>query len=202
MAKSKKTTTSVATADREFVLATAAKLFRKSGYERTTVKQVAEACNMLPGSLHYRYNSKEALLIDMMQLGLMRASEALLSSFDPTDTPAEQLRHGVNAHLRVLVSDSDMVYALLFEWRSLKGDARREIVRLRDRYEQLWAGMLTLLVERKVIRPDVDLVLLRLMGLGALNWVATWFHSDGRYSLEDVGDFVWRIIMDAVIVKK
>lgn len=183
------------------MLAAAAKLFRENGYERTTVKQVAEACDMLPGSLHYRYNSKEALLIDMMHLGLERATAVLLGSFKSTDTPAEQLRHGINAHLRGLVSDSDMVYVLLFEWRSLQGEAMQEMIHLRDRYEQLWSGMLTLLVEKKVIRPDVDLVLLRLMGLGALNWVATWFDSNGRYSLEDVGDFVWKIIMDAVILK-
>ena len=51
--------------DRELVLSKAATEFRKRGFEKTTVKQVAEACNMLPGSLHYRYNTKEALLLDM-----------------------------------------------------------------------------------------------------------------------------------------
>ncbi|WP_411730084.1 helix-turn-helix domain-containing protein, partial [Paraperlucidibaca sp.] len=34
------------------MLTSAARLFRDQGYERTTVKEVAKACNMLPGSLH------------------------------------------------------------------------------------------------------------------------------------------------------
>ena len=50
-----------------------------------------------------------------------------------------------------------------------------------------------------VLREDVDQDLLRLIGLGALNWVATWFREDGRYSLEEIGDFVWRVIRDAVL---
>ena len=39
-------------ADRLFILDRASKLFREQVFERTPVKQVAEACEMLPGSLH------------------------------------------------------------------------------------------------------------------------------------------------------
>lgn len=189
----------VAQSDRDFVLRSAAGLFREQGYDRTTVKEIAEACNMLPGSLHYRYQAKEDILVDLMRLGLEQASIAVSQAVAGVTEPAEQLRRGINAHLQMLVSGSDMVYVLLFEWRSLRGEARREMIKLRDRYESLWAAMLQLLAEQGVIRRDVDLELLRLIGLGALNWVATWFREDGRYSLEDIGDFVWRMIRSAVL---
>lgn len=199
--KPKKSTASVETADRDFVLTTAAKLFRNNGYERTTVKQVAEACEMLPGSLHYRYNSKEAILLDMMRLGLSRVTEELIFAFRSSDRPEEKLRQGISAHLRMLVLDSDMVYVLLFEWRSLTGESRIEMIELRDRYEQIWAEMLAHLVKENVIRKDVDLDLLRLIGLGAINWVATWYKTDGKYRLEDIGDFIWKIFSGGIIVK-
>lgn len=193
---------SVAQSDRDFVLRSAARLFREQGYDRTTVKEIAEACNMLPGSLHYRYQAKEDILVDLMRLGLEEASIAVSQSVAGVTEPAEQLRRGINAHLQMLVSGSDMVYVLLFEWRSLRGGARREMIKLRDRYESLWAAMLRLLAEQGVIRKDVDLELLRLIGLGALNWVATWFREEGRYSLEDIGDFVWRMIRSAVLEER
>jgi len=197
--KTKHSSAAVETADREFVLTTAAKLFRDNGYERTTVKQVAEACDMLPGSLHYRYNSKEALLIDMMRLGLSKVTEELISAFRSSDRPEEQLRQGINAHLRMLVLDSDMVYVLLFEWRSLTGESRKEMIQLRDRYEQIWVEMLEHLVKENVIRKDIDLDLLRLIGLGAINWVATWYNTNGKYRLEDIGDFIWKIFSGGII---
>jgi AcrR family transcriptional regulator len=193
---------SVAQSDRDFVLRSAARLFREQGYDRTTVKEIAEACSMLPGSLHYRYQAKEDILVDLMRLGLEEASIAVSQSVAGVTEPAEQLRRGINAHLQMLVSGSDMVYVLLFEWRSLRGGARREMIKLRDRYESLWAAMLQLLAEQGVIRKDVDLELLRLIGLGALNWVATWFREEGRYSLEDIGDFVWRMIRSAVLEER
>lgn len=192
----------VAQSDRDFVLSSAARLFREQGYDRTTVKEIAEACNMLPGSLHYRYQAKEDILVDLMRLGLEQASIAVTQAVAGATEPAEQLRRGINAHLQLLVSGSDMVYVLLFEWRSLRGEARREMIKLRDRYELLWAAMLKLLAEQGVIRKDMDLELLRLIGLGALNWVATWFREEGRYSLEDIGDFVWRMIRSAVLEER
>ncbi|MES3040691.1 MAG: TetR/AcrR family transcriptional regulator [Pseudomonadota bacterium] len=186
--------------DREAVLTSAARLFRDHGYERTTVKEVAEACNMLPGSLHYRYQTKEAILVDLMRLGLERAALAVTDACVGVSDPVEQLHRGINAHLKMLVTGSDMVYVLLFEWRALRGDARKEMIELRDRYEALWAAMLTLLAQHGVIRKEVDLDLLRLIGLGALNWVATWFDEEGRYTLEDIGDFIWRVIKNTVVV--
>jgi hypothetical protein len=73
------------------------------------------------------------------------------------------------------------------------------MIDLRDRYELLWSAMLKSLSSQGLIRADVDRDLLRLIGLGALNWVATWFNEDGRYTVKDIGDFVWAVIKDGVI---
>jgi AcrR family transcriptional regulator len=199
MGRKKNQATPVAEADRALVLAAAARLFRQQGFDRTTVKEIAEACDMLPGSLHYRYPSKESLLVDLMRLALEQASNSVSLAITGVSDPVEQLRRALNAHLELLVGGSDMVYVLLFEWRSLRGEARQEMIGLRDRYEVLWATMLQSLAAQGVVRADVDLSLLRLIGLGALNWVATWFHEGGRYSTEDIGNFVWHLIRDAVI---
>ena len=197
--KKKREPQQVKGSDRDFVLNSAARLFREQGYDRTTVKEIAEACDLLPGSLHYRYQAKEDILVDLMRLGLEHASSAVYRAVTSATDPVEQLRRGINSHLELVVSGSDMVYVLLFEWRSLRGEARAEMIELRDRYEALWGAMLRSLADIGVLREDVDQDLLRLIGLGALNWVATWFREDGRYSLEEIGDFVWRVIRDAVL---
>jgi AcrR family transcriptional regulator len=189
----------VAQADREFVLGAAARLFRQKGFDKTTVKEIAEACDMLPGSLHYRYPSKESILVDLMRLALEQASTALSEAIRGESEPLEQLRQGINAHLELLVGGSDMVYVLLFEWRSLQGQSRKEMIDLRDRYELLWSAMIQSLSSQNLIRADVDRDLLRLIGLGALNWVATWFNEGGRYTVKDIGDFVWVVIKDGVL---
>ena len=185
--------------DQGDVLSNAARLFREKGFERTSLKEIAEACNMLPGSLYYRYNSKEALLVELMRRGVDLVTAEVESAYASSDNPVERLRLCINAHLRALLLDSDAVYVLLFEWRALGPEARKEIIELRDQYESLWAGILETMIAQGVVRKNVDGRLLRLIGLGALNWVATWFDPNGAQSLDAIGDLIWQIAMDGVI---
>ena len=187
--------------DQGNVLSNAARLFREKGFERTSLKEIAEACNMLPGSLYYRYNSKEALLVELMRRGVDLVTAEVESAYASSDDPVERLRLCINAHLRALLVDSDAVYVLLFEWRALGPEAREEIIELRDQYESLWADILETMIAQGVIRKNVDGRLLRLIGLGALNWVATWFDPNGAHSLDAIGDLIWQIAMDGVINK-
>ena len=187
--------------DQGDVLSNAARLFREKGFERTSLKEIAEACNMLPGSLYYRYNSKEALLVELMRRGVDLVTAEVESAYASSDDPVERLRLCINAHLRTLLVDSDAVYVLLFEWRALGPEAREEIIELRDQYESLWAGILETMIAQGVVRKNVDGRLLRLIGLGALNWVATWFDPNGAQSLDAIGDLIWQIAMDGVINK-
>ena len=187
--------------DQGDVLSNAARLFREKGFERTSLKEIAEACNMLPGSLYYRYNSKEALLVELMRRGVDLVTAEVESAYASSDDPVERLRLCINAHLRALLVDSDAVYVLLFEWRALGPEARKEIIELRDQYESLWAGILETMIAQGVVRKNVDGRLLRLIGLGALNWVATWFDPNGAQSLDAIGDLIWQIAMDGVINK-
>jgi len=187
--------------DQGNVLSNAARLFREKGFERTSLKEIAEACNMLPGSLYYRYNSKEALLVELMRRGIDLVTAEVESAYASSDDPVERLRLCINAHLRTLLVDSDAVYVLLFEWRALGPEAREEIIELRDQYESLWAGILETMIAQGVVRKNVDGRLLRLIGLGALNWVATWFDPNGAHSLDAIGDLIWQIAMEGVINK-
>jgi len=178
------------------VLEIAGRLFREKGFEATTVRQIAEAAGILPGSLHYRYPSKEELLLALLDRGIARATEAVrLAIADVTD-PVERMRLALRAHLRLLVRDDVAIYVALYEGRSLTGDSRAHMVRLRDRYDALWDGILHAAAGTGRLRPDADLRLVRLFLLGAANWTAQWFSPRGSYSCDEVADayadLLWR----------
>lgn len=185
--------------DREFILDVTATLMRRDGFEGTTLRQIAEACDMLPGSLHYRYRTKEAILIDLMRLSLERATQAIVEACRGIDDPLEQVRASLRAHLQVLINDSDMVFVLLFEWRALKGKAREEMIQLRDSYEKYWILMIERIAALGLLRKDADPVLLRLIGFGAINWVATWYDKKGPHSLNQIADAIWSMINQGIL---
>ncbi|RZU36770.1 TetR family transcriptional regulator [Fluviicoccus keumensis] len=185
--------------ERERILFTAARLFREYGFEKTTVREIAKACDLLPGSLHYRYRAKEDILVDMMGVAIEKTIQGITEAISGTQDPLQQVRAALQAHINVLLSGDDLTYVLLFEWRSLRGDARKEIIRERDRYERCWATMLDALKEQRLIRLDVDTHLFRLIGLGAINWMATWYKKGGEYSLDEIGESLWSVISRGIL---
>jgi AcrR family transcriptional regulator len=72
---------------RDEILATAAALFGSSGYVGTSLKDVADACGILPGSLYHHFESKEAIAIELLE----RYDSELGSLADTSLTAASSL---------------------------------------------------------------------------------------------------------------
>jgi hypothetical protein len=59
----------------------------------------------------------------------------------------------------------------------------RKLVRQRDEYEKIFAG----LIDDLPLRADCDRHAFRLSILGAMNWTVFWYTAGGRLSIDDVG---------------
>ena len=53
-------------ARRDEILDTAAVIFAESGFSATSLKDVADACGILPGSLYHHFASKEAIVVELV----------------------------------------------------------------------------------------------------------------------------------------
>ena len=77
---------------REEILQTAAKLFASSGL-RASLSEIADACGILPGSLYHHFDSKEAIIVELVNRyhdDLDRvAKEALDTLHEPVPRSAE-----------------------------------------------------------------------------------------------------------------
>jgi AcrR family transcriptional regulator len=80
-------------ARREEILQTAAQLFASSGF-RTSLADIADACGILPGSLYHHFDSKEAIVVELVHrchVDLDRiAKEALDTLHEPGPRPVEE----------------------------------------------------------------------------------------------------------------
>lgn len=170
------------------ILLTAARLFREQGFAGTGLRQIASEAGVLLGSVHYRFPTKERLLVALMESAIDHAMAAVRNAVEQTTDPVDRIRVGLGAHLRTLLSGDDAVYVLLYDWRVLKGDARDAMIRLRDRYEAFWDGIVYTAAGAGQLRAGLDLRLLRLFGFGAINWVATWYRPGGPMTPENIAD--------------
>ena len=175
-------------------LQAAARLFREQGYSGTSLRDIARAAGMLPGSLHYRYATKEDILAALMERAIDRLIASIEAATAATSDPLERVRLALIEHVRILLSREDSVYVLLYDWRSLSPAAERAITRHRRRYEQFADDLLAEAAAHASLQPGVDLYLVRQFGFGAANWVAQWFDPKGPYSPEQIADSFFRYL--------
>jgi AcrR family transcriptional regulator len=186
----------------EALFQAAGALFRKQGFAATTVREIAAAAGMLPGSLHYRFASKDDLLLALMERGIARALATVRVAIGQVDDPLERLRLALTAHLDLLVRADESTYVLLYEWRALIGSARTRMARLRDAYDALWDGLLFQAAGAGRIRPDVDIRLTRLFILGSVNWVAQWYSTRGAQTPEEIAAAMANVFLAGILTNE
>ena len=59
------------------ILDVAAKLFREKGYAATSMRDIAAAVGMLPGSIYYHFPAKEDLLVAVYADGVRMISDSV-----------------------------------------------------------------------------------------------------------------------------
>jgi AcrR family transcriptional regulator len=164
----------------------AAHLFRKVGYARATVRDVAKAVGLQSGSIFYYYETKEEILVDVMREGMRRFMETVMEPLRDATTPVMRLRALLIGHLKALHGGNDELAVILSEWRSLAPNSRRKIVKQRDEIEAMWDRVLRELATEG--RVHGDLAILRLALLGAANWSLQWYDERGRLSIDALAD--------------
>jgi AcrR family transcriptional regulator len=172
----------------------AARLFRQEGFDATSLRQIAKAAGMLPGSVHYRYPTKAALLLALMRRGMEADLACMRAAIAPSRDPLERLRFAMRARVRYLLS-RDAATVVLYDWRSLKGRAREEMIRLRDSYEAFWAGLLHEAAGAGRLHAEVDLSLLRFLIFGATNWITMWYSAGGSRTPDEISDAFFHCIV-------
>jgi len=171
------------TGRRSLILKAAAKLFREHGYDRTSVRQIAEALGMTSGSLFYHFATKEELLVAVMEEGVRDIMRGVQSGLAGESCLPERMLAMVRCHLTALLGPKlDAMTVMLYEWRSLSEPARARVLTSRDAYEELWMAPIDEAAALGLV--DADTLLVRQTVLGALNWTGQWYRPDRRVGVE------------------
>lgn len=168
------------------ILAAASEVFRKKGFHRAGMRDIAAALGVAVGKLYYYFRSKQDLLAFCQQdtlRRLLRTQELLEGLGLPPDRRLDLL---VRGHLRCLNRGIPGSLAHL-EVEGLEAPLRRPIVVLRDRYERRLRELIAEGSREGVFR-DADPKLTALAMLGALNWTVKWYRPGGNGSLEVIED--------------
>lgn len=177
---------------------TAAQIFFAKGFDSTSLNDIADALNITKAGLYYYVESKQDLLFQIMNLGLDRVkSEVLLPAREIGDAEA-RLKFTILSHARLAAGGNHAVVILSDEIGALNFTQREKILKLRRIYFEFVRDTLVELEnEGKLHRIDITAATFTLLGM--ILWLARWFHSSGKLSVENACEDVCRMALRGLL---
>lgn len=182
------------------ILDAAAKTFRHKGYAATTLAEIARAADMQAGSLYYHFGSKDELIEEVLDIGMRRVHEAVEKSQEhlrPDSPYRERIRAAIEAHLITLLKHDDYTSANMRIFGQVPGDVQRRHTRQRDAYAELWRRIFAKAQKAGALRSDIDLGLVRMLIMGALNWSVEWYRP-GKTSIQTMADHLCLMLFGGI----
>src|SRR5215470_10072687 len=149
---------------------TAAQIFRDRGYDATSVSDIARALGMTKAGLYHYFESKEALLFEIMTYGLERVRDEVVLPVRAIADPEERLRQIVLRHARIATNGRGAVAHLGDEIRALPPAGRKQIEEKMRYYVEMVRDTLSELKADGRLR-DVDPTVAAFSLFGMVLWL-------------------------------
>lgn len=157
---------------RQEILDAAAQCFAKSGYDATSMRDIAKHTDLLAGSLYYHFKSKEELLCAVHEEGVRRIKEKVLLAINSQADAWTRLEQASVAYLESMLTESIYAQVVVSELPRRRARKLRNIlVAHRDDFEDIFRRI----IDELPLRPDVDRKYWRLSLMGMLAWTFVWY---------------------------
>ena len=176
---------------------TAARRFVERGYQATSVNEVAAAVGVTKAGLYHHIDSKDALLFDIMTLGMDWLDEDVVNVVAPIPETETRFRETISRHALLTAGNEPWITALLDEMQGLPPADRRKIEERKRRYFDLVRGMIRELQSKGRVRR-IDATVATYAILGMIIWIPRWFRPRKRLNAERVATDVAAIALNAL----
>ncbi|RFU87552.1 TetR/AcrR family transcriptional regulator [Streptomyces triticagri] len=185
------------------LLATAAEVFAAEGYDATTVRRIADAAGMLAGSLYYHFDSKEAMLDEILSGFLDELREGYDAVLAAALGPRETLEALVTESFREIDRHRAAVAIYQKESRQLAAQPRfRHLADTQVHFEQAWLGTLERGVADGVFRDDLDIRLTYRFVRDTVWVAASWYRPGGLHRPEEIARQYLSVVLEGIAVPR
>ncbi len=183
---------------RRQILRTAAKVFARDGVDRASMSQVAQACGISKANIYHYYDSKNALLFDILDTHLRDLRDRVCAITEDGRSAEEQFRATVCELLLAYegADDEHRVQANGLpalpdeEQATLRGYQRDLVAHMSDIFRRLAPETLG--------RDATRLRSVTMSVFGMLNWFYMWNSRAGAQEREDYSALVSDLVLKGI----
>jgi AcrR family transcriptional regulator len=176
------------------ILAHAAEVFCKKGYEGASMRDLSRASGMSLAGMYYYFESKERLLYLIQKHTFRTIVEALKARLENVTDSEQRIRIFILNHLEYFLANQSAMKVLSHEAGALNNGFAAEVAAIKREYYRICVGLLDNLKQERGLQFSSRLAVLSLFGM--MNWIYTWHNprvdADAISTATQMGDIFLR----------
>lgn len=165
------------------IVSTAAKLFRKKGYNAVSMRDLAQALDIKAASLYNHISSKQEILAIIILEVAENFTEHINSIFSQHINSIEKLESVIKNHIQITVEKTDALACLNNDWMHLGRSDLENYLVMRNAYEAKMRSIIEQGIQQQELQDrNVDLVLFSL--LSTLRTLHLWYSKNKNVSTQ------------------
>jgi TetR/AcrR family transcriptional regulator, cholesterol catabolism regulator len=191
---------------RQEILRAAARLFQQRGYDATSMNDVAAALKLSKGGLYHHFESKDAILFQIMWHAMEITEERVIKVVRRVDATRsggmeERLRTLIRLHIEVVLSPEDReITVMLHENHPLPPVYRRKINARKKDYLHFVENLVADVQRERHSETSVSPRAAAFALLGMINWIYQWYRPDAPLTAPALVDQYTEIFFRGALV--
>lgn len=185
---------------RDGILRASAEVFRRRGYNRATIEEIAAELFLTKAGVYHYFSSKQEILEAMCDGAMAAAEEAVERAMQAETEPVPRARRMLEEYTTAVMHDP--AFTVLMRHLDEVGEAsladlqrRRKIIEAKLR-KTIDEGIKTGVFETADTRVSVFGM------LGAINWLYAWFEPDGRLPPDEVRNILVTLVLKGILARR
>lgn len=183
------------------ILIIATNLFDQKGYNASSMRDLAKEVGVEPASLYSHFRSKEDILKNICDQIANEFFEEQNTRLKKEDSPVEQLRAVIIAHITVIANNLGSASVFFKEWKYFTEPNLTAFAAQRSSYESSFRKIIQSGIEQEYFDAvDVNFIIKLLFSM--MNDTSDWYNKDGELSPSAIAENIHLLIYNGIKKKK
>lgn len=172
---------------KEDMIRSAAKIVTSKGYHGATMEDIAAELLMTKGALYYYFDNKEDLIYQCHELVLSQAISTLEKYLKENISSVEKLKKAIVTHIEFAITEKETFNLIIKPEHTFSKEQLSPMLEKR----QMYASIFDRIIQEGIDNGEFKITetkMIRMMLLGAMNWIQQWYSPEGKRSKEEISE--------------